>query len=229
MCQSCAAGSTSPAPQGSRALNHLTQVARSLQAPQVKLNQLQDQQLIEPMLQHGHLMSQSSTLELKQHVPTSQVTKLRFCSPNSSGVSGSLVLGQPSKLCFLSSNSPGKHSKSWQSRKPPSMGGKGGSPQPSIQLNPEEGVRWSWECHSSTYATATSVGDSLFTQTLLGVTLAGGADCPLVLHICMLLLSLGSLTVSSWMDSTTQVQPVPDPGLYQGLSRTGFWHGLYSP
>lgn len=109
------------------------------------------------------------------------------------------------------------------------MGGKGGSPQPSIQLNPEEGVRWSWERHSSTYATATSVGDSLFAQTLLGVTLAGGADCPLVLHICMLLCSLGSLTVSSWMDSMTQVQPVPDPGLYQGLSRTGFWHGLYSP
>lgn len=77
-CQSCAAGSTSPAPQGSRALNHLIQVARSLQVPQVKLTQLQDQQLIEPMLQHGHLMSQSSTLELKQRVPTSQVTKLRL-------------------------------------------------------------------------------------------------------------------------------------------------------
>lgn len=178
-----------------------------------------------PAVHRAHVATRASHVS----VPTSQVTKLRLCAPDSSGVSGSLVRGQPSKLCFLSSNSPGKHSKTRQSRKPPSMGGKGGSPQPSIQLNPEEAVRGRWERHRPTYATATSVGDSLFAQTLLGVTLAGGADCPLVLHICLLLLSLGSMTVSSWLDSMTQVQPVPDPGLYQGLSRTGFWHGLYSP
>ena len=179
-----------------RALNHLIQVARSLQVPQ--LTQLQDQLLIEPMLQHRHFMSQSSTLELKQHVPTSQVTKLRLCAPGSSGISGALVLGQPGKVCFLRSNSPGKHSKAWQSCKPPSMGRESGSPQALYPTEPrgrsqmELGVPQSHICYSNfsgrqPFHTDSVGGDSGWGCRLPSSPLHRPAPSQSGLHDCFLL------------------------------------------